>query len=149
MLPIVMVLILLLIQPGIILYDRIVMEGAAAEGCRLLTTLPSSGKDAGVDYVKRRLSAVPQQDLFHVHSGTSCSWVIELSGDETASEVSVSIKTEVKPLPLIGAGAALLGITNGSGNFEVRVKSQLASQPSWLDAGDDGFDPAKWIGAWV
>ena len=29
---------LLLLQPGILLYDRMVMQGAAAEGCRLLAT---------------------------------------------------------------------------------------------------------------
>ncbi len=40
--PVLMVLVLVLVQPGIILYDRIVMEGAAAAGCRLLATLPES-----------------------------------------------------------------------------------------------------------
>ncbi len=34
--PVLMVLVLMLVQPGIIRYDRIVMEGAAAAGCRLL-----------------------------------------------------------------------------------------------------------------
>ncbi|MGN1361061.1 MAG: TadE/TadG family type IV pilus assembly protein [Eggerthellaceae bacterium] len=29
---------LMLLQPGILLYDRVVMEGAAAEGCRVLAT---------------------------------------------------------------------------------------------------------------
>ena len=37
-LPIALLLVLLLVQPGILLYDRIVMQGAAAEACRLLAT---------------------------------------------------------------------------------------------------------------
>ena len=37
-LPVVFLLVLLLVQPGIVLYDRMVMAGAAAEGCRLLAT---------------------------------------------------------------------------------------------------------------
>ena len=66
-LPVLMVLFLLLLQPGIILYDRIVMEGAAAEGCRLIATAADPGQ-VEEDYIRRRLSAVPQADIFHVHS---------------------------------------------------------------------------------
>ena len=44
--PVVFVLVLLLVQPGILLYDRIVMEGAAADACRLLATKT----DAPVSY---------------------------------------------------------------------------------------------------
>lgn len=41
-------------SPGIVLYDRMVMAGAAAEGCRLLAT---SDGDAATceEYVRRRL----------------------------------------------------------------------------------------------
>lgn len=53
-LPVVFLLVLLLVQPGIVLYDRMVMAGAAAEGCRLLAT---SDGDAATceEYVRRRL----------------------------------------------------------------------------------------------
>ena len=37
-LPIVFLLVLLLAQPGIVLYDRMVMASAASEACRLLAT---------------------------------------------------------------------------------------------------------------
>ena len=36
--PVMFLLLLLLIQPGIVLYDRLVMGNAAAEACRLLAT---------------------------------------------------------------------------------------------------------------
>lgn len=57
-LPVVFLLVLLLVQPGIVLYDRMVMAGAAAEGCRLLAT---SDGDAATceEYVRRRLGAIP------------------------------------------------------------------------------------------
>ncbi|MDO4290914.1 MAG: TadE/TadG family type IV pilus assembly protein [Eggerthellaceae bacterium] len=145
-LPVVMLLVLLLVQPGIILYDRIVMEGAAAEGCRLLATSTGENAQANEDYIRRRLGAIPQQDLFHVH-GSSCSWVIDLQGGEASGRVSVSISTEVKPLPLIGAGASALGMTNANGNLVVSVSASQATQPTWAASG--GLNPSSWIGAWL
>ena len=38
LIPVLFTALLLLLQPGILLYDRMVMQGAAAEGCRLLAT---------------------------------------------------------------------------------------------------------------
>ena len=146
-LPILLCGLLLLLQPGIVLYDRIAMQGAAAEGCRLLAT--SSEGDAAVceEYVKRRLGSVPQHDLFHVHR-PSCTWRVELSGNEQSSEVAVSISTELKPLPLIGLGAGLLGMTNDEGNLEVRVEERASVQPAWADEGGSR-NPQDWIGSWV
>lgn len=146
-LPVLMVLVLLLVQPGIILYDRIVMQGAAAEACRLLTTSAGGDGQVGEDFVRRRLGAVPEQDLFHVHD-SACTWRIELAGDETSEQVSVSISTEVKPLPLIGAGAAFLGMTNDRGNLVVSVRAEQPTQPAWVAGSVGGASPAEWIGAW-
>lgn len=38
LIPVLFILLLLLLQPSILLFDRIVMKNAAAEGCRLLAT---------------------------------------------------------------------------------------------------------------
>ena len=38
---------LMLLQPGILLYDRVVMEGAAAEGCRVLATASGGAVGSG------------------------------------------------------------------------------------------------------
>lgn len=142
-LPIVLVLVLLLIQPGIILYDRIVMESAATEACRLLAT--SEAGELSEDYIRRRLSAVPEQDLFHVH-GSGCTWRIEMQGGEASAETSVAIRNEVRPVPLIGLGAQLLGLTNGSGNLEIEVRATQPTQPSWAVA--VGITPSGWVNTW-
>lgn len=144
-LPVLMVLVLLLLQPGIVLYDRIVMNSAAAEGCRLLATTTSSNSGTNEDYVRRRLSAVPQIDQFHVHS-SGCTWNIELSGDEGCDEVGVKISTEVKPLPLLDFGMALAGLTNASGNLLVEVEATGQVQPDWVSGATEGRNPSAWPG---
>ncbi len=144
-LPVLVLLVLLLLQPGIILYDRVVMQGAASEACRLLAT--TSGGDAGLaeDFVRRRLGAIPQLDQFHVHS-EGCSWVIELTGDEASNVASARLATEVRPLPLMDGALALLGLTNGQGNLVVQVESQQQVQPDWVDEAVEGRDPSNWTG---
>lgn len=143
--PVLMILVLLLLQPGIVLYDRIVMHGAAAEGCRLLATTTGSNEGTNEDYIRRRLSAVPQIDQFHVHS-SGCSWRIELRGDEQSDEVGVKISTEVKPLPLLDFGMALLGLTNSSGNLVVEVETTERIQPEWVQGAVEGRNPGAWPG---
>ena len=103
--PVLFLLMLMLLQPGIILYDRIIMGSAAAEGCRLLATA-SDASGSYEAFIRHRLAAVPQHDCFHVHHG-SCSWRIEMSGNESSEVVSVRICNELRPLPLFDAGAKL------------------------------------------
>ena len=47
--PLLGVLLLMLLQPGIVLYDKIVMEHAAAEGCRLLATTTAQNASTNED----------------------------------------------------------------------------------------------------
>ncbi len=148
--PVLFVLMLLLIQPGILLYDRMVMQAAAAEGCRLLATKTSASgdMDAGCEaFVRHRLSSVPSQACFHVHDG-GCSWDISCSGDEGSSTVSVRISNAVRPLPLFDAGAALLGMVDGNGNLRVEVESSMPAQPAWVEKSPLGQNPSAWIGSW-
>ena len=152
MLPVAFLIVLLLVQPGIVLYDRMVMRSAAAEGCRLLATAASEGVGDSAEqceaYVKRRLGSIPPQDCFHVHEG-GCTWSIELEGSESSQVVSVSIATEVKPLPLLDAGAALLGAVNERGNLVVKVSESYKVQPDWVASSPQGQNPAAWVGAWL
>lgn len=151
LLPVLCVMVLLLVQPGILLYDRMVMAGAAADACRLLATktdLQGSADEQCEAYVRHRLGAVPQQDCFHVHD-PECTWDIRFDGDEATQSVQVSISTEVRPLPLIGTAGELLGIVNGRGNFEVEVSVAQQTQPAWVDSSSAGREPALWIGAWL
>lgn len=152
-LPVLMVVLLLLLQPGIILYDRMVMQAAAADGCRLLATRTDalgSMDEACEAYVRHRLAAVPQQDCFHVHEGAAgCSWDIVCTGDERAQTVEVAIGNEVKPLPLLDAAATLLGMTNANGNLEVEVRVQAPTQPGWAGDALAGRSPGELVGSWL
>lgn len=147
LIPIVFVLLLLLIQPGILLYDHMVMEAAASEGCRLLATKtdaagPSDEKYKA--YILRRLGAIPPQDSFHVHHD-GCSWEIELMGDEGSAEVRVTIRNKVKPLPFFDATGRLLGLLDGSGMLTHEVTVGMPTQPSWVAGSALGLDPRAWI----
>lgn len=148
--PIVFILLLLLMQPAIILYDRIVMSGTAAETCRLLATASSAYGPTTASceaFARHRLSAVPQHDCFHM--GGSAGWVLEMEGGESSETATVRISTDLKPLPLIGAGAQALGLTNGSGCFTVTAEAHAATQPAWAGSSVSGLDPASWPGAWL
>ncbi len=151
MIPVLFALLLLLIQPAILLYDRMVMQAAATETCRLLATAaPAGGIDEGrcEEYARHRLGSIPSVDVFHVHDG-GCTWKVELQGNESSAAVSVRISTEVEPLPLVGMAAGLLGASNGRGNFEVQVEASQAAQPEWAQAAEGGLNPPGWIGVWL
>ena len=149
--PVLFLLMLLLLQPGIVLYDRLIMGNAAAEGCRLLVTSTDalgSMQESCEAFVRHRLAAVPQHDCFHVHRGR-CSWDIELSGDETSGVVSVRISNELRPLPLFDAGSHLFGMTNANGNLVIEESVTMPVQPDWVATSPAGTTPAEWIGAWA
>lgn len=149
--PVVFLLLLLLLQPGIVLYDRIVMAGAAAEGCRLLSTATDSfGSMSGSceAFIRHRLAAVPGHSCFHVHEG-DCSWRIAMEGSESSQTVTVRIGNELKPLPLLDAGAHLLGLTNASGNLYIEESATLPTQPAWAASSEIGLNPSEWPGGWL
>lgn len=148
--PIVFLLLLLLLQPGILLYDRLVMQAAAAEGCRMLATRSyASGADAYVyeEAIRRHLGAIPQQENFHRHQD-GCSWKIELLGDEYSSEVRVRITGSVRMLPLLDLGGRLLGMGDGQGNLEVRAEASAPTQGTWVEGSELGMDPGGWVDKW-
>lgn len=138
--PVVFLLLIMLCQPLIILYDRMVMENAAAETCRALMTRPESGVPDEVfeDYARRRLGSIPPLEVFHVHEG-GCSYQIELSGSEASGSVSVSISNRLRLLPLIGLGAQLLGRADASRAITQRVEVTLPSRPSWATGSPDDW----------
>jgi len=149
LIPVLLLLTLMLVQPMILLYNRMVMENAAAEGCRLLATATTQGaysQEKYEGYIQRRLAAIPPIDIFHVH-GSGCTWVITLEGNEYTPEVSVRIENQVRPLPLIGWGASLFGMTNAKNNFVQEVKISMPTQPNWVEA-SGGNDPEGWVYAY-
>lgn len=151
LIPVLLVGLLLLIQPAIVLYDRMVMHAAASEACRLLATKTDAAgpmDESWEAFVRHRLGAVPSISCFHVHEG-GCSWDIVLEGDEQSDAVSATISNELRPLPLLDAGAALLGLVNERGNLEVRVSCRQPVQPDWASRMEAGRNPKDWIGAWL
>jgi hypothetical protein len=149
LIPLLFLLILMLCQPMILLYNRMVMENAANEGCRLLATKTNQGaysEDKYEGYIKRRLAAIPPIDIFHVHTGER-SWEIEQDGDESATVVSVRILNRVRPLPLLGWGAELLGMCDDQGYLTQEVKASGRAQPDWVEDGAAGT-PRDWVEQW-
>lgn len=149
--PVMFVMLLLLVQPGILLYDRMVMQAAAAEGCRLLATKTDAlgdMKGSCEAFVRHRLAAIPPHDSFHVHEG-GCTWDIQFEGDEGAEVVRVTISTEVRLLPLLDAGAVLLGAASDRGTIRMETSVALPTQPAWVEGAPEGRDPAGWVGSWL
>lgn len=152
-LPVLMLLVLMLLQPAIVLYDRMVMQAAAAEGCRLLATSTSSlgsMESACEEFVRHRLGAIPQQDCFHVHDGTSgCSWDISITGNESSQTVEVSISGEIRPLPLLDGVSTLLGLVNERGNLVVQVSATALTQPEWAQGAFAAHSTEELVGLWL
>lgn len=143
LLPFVLLILLLLLQPAILLYTEAVMNSAASETCRLLLTRPAVGgaEEAYRGYATRRLAAIPPVDMFHVHG--PCSWSIELTGDELSETVSVSIANRIRPLPLVGGVWTSKSKLDADGCIVRRVKVSAAGRPAWVDPSMPA--PRDWV----
>ena len=139
LLPTVMVVLALLLQPACLLYTRSVMGAAAVEGARVMAT--GVGGEQGCEaYVLRRLEAVPSLSVFH--AGGSEDWEVHASHSEDGDRVSVEVVGHVKPLPLFGAVVSALGTSEEEGVvLRVRVEEDVRS--SWV-----GGDYGDWVGIW-
>lgn len=149
LIPVLFLLLLLLCQPIILLYNHMVMNGAASEACRLLSTKTSVGAysdDKYEGYVKRRLAAIPPLDIFHAHTGAK-TWDITMEGDESTSNVTVRITNKLKPLPLLDLGAGLLGLCDEEGYLVQTVEVTAPTQPSWVWGGENS-GPTQWTTQW-
>lgn len=143
LLPVTMLVLGMLLQPTLMLYTRAVMQQAAAEGARVLATREPGGvadDEACRAYVRRRLSAVPDLGAFHV--GGSDGWEIALSGDASGGEVSVEVEGRMRPLPLVGVLAGLLGEVEGE-CVVLRVCVRERVRPDWLEGGY-----GEWVSMW-
>ena len=137
--PVFMLLLALLLQPVFLLYTRASMQQAAAEGVRLLSTREGSGAatdDACVEYVKRRLAAVPDVPAFHTGE-----WEVEVMGD-ASGKASVKVVGHLRPLPLIGVLASALGEADGD-CVVLTVEASGGARPSWLEGGY-----CDWVKVW-
>ena len=138
MLPVLMVLFALLMQPVCVLYTRMVMRHTASETARVLAT--SNDMEVCRSFAARRLHAVPEASLFHV--GGDDDWQISLSKSADARVCEVSIAGHLRPLPLFGVVTRALGTMDEVG---LRVEESVSERlrPAWL-----GGDYESWMAAW-
>lgn len=144
-LPTVLLLIALLVQPAMMLYTRCVMAHTAAETCRLMSTTASSDtimSDARREYVLRRLSAVPDLPLFHV--GGQEGWDVEMEGSTSSHQARVRITGRVRPLPVIGLLMAFGSAAQGDGIVVMTVEVKTQTRPDWVEGGYD-----EWRSGWA
>lgn len=140
LLPILLVVFGLLLQPAVLLYNRCIMNAAATEGCRLITT--NVGGDTTIQaYVERHLGAIPKIPIFHVGEEWAINW--SRASDGTAN---VIIENHVDPLPFFGILAGLTDAIGDDGAIVQRVDVFCSPVPDWV-AGQ-GYDPSRWIGVW-
>lgn len=143
LLPSLMLVLAILLQPACILYTRASMSAAAAETARVLVTRVegAGGTDDAVRrFCLRRLAAVPDVSLFH--EGGPDAWEVTLDGEEGSSTVSVEVVGRVRPLPLLGVAAQAMGETDG-GCVVMRVRVEQSARPTWLE-GSYG----DWVSIW-
>ncbi len=137
MLGVVMLLFALLVQPVCVLYTKTVMSHAAAETLRVLAT--TRDVETARSFARRRLEAVVPASVFHV--GGEGDWCVSVERSST-DEASVQIAGHVRPLPLMGALAALMGTSDREGIvLEVRQSGHI--RQTWLEG-----DYESWMGAW-
>lgn len=137
--PTVMVVLALLLQPAMLLYTRSVMSGAAAEGARLATTATYDEVASLVDsYVRRRLRAVPDVACFH--DGGADAWDVSIEQD--GNRVRIRVVGHARPLPLMGVTAGLVGQMDG-GSVVLSAEVERGTRAEWV-----GGDYGDWIAAW-
>ena len=134
LIPVLLFGLVIAVQPGIVLFDRMVMEAAASEGCRVLETASAADEDEVVEYVQRRLGAVPAVSAFH-----EGPWDVEVQGAGQDGEcVSVRISHEYKPLPLVG----------GNGLVRQEVFREMDVHDDWALESEFGLSYESWIDRW-
>ncbi len=131
LLPSLLVVVALLVQPACLLYTRCVMTSAANEAVRMLAT--TTNEDEVTAFVKRRLAAVPEASVFH--SGGADDWVVEV---EQGDEAIVAVTGHVKPLPLMGFITATLGTTDDLGVL-LSVTAKGMSHQDWVEGSYDDW----------
>ena len=136
--PAVMLVLTLLIQPVCLSYTRMVMRGAAGECARAAATAYGGDVTGCKEFALRRLKAVPEVPLFHV--GGTGDWSIVVNRSDT--HVEVSIQGHARPLPLMGAVAALMRMSDGTG-VVLRVSLSVDTRADWV-----GGDYGTWQKVW-
>ncbi len=143
LIPVLLLVLGLFIQPVCLLYCSCVMNYAAAEGCRVYATnnALSNAEEVATAYVERRLSAIPNIAIFHNSDEWNISFTVKDNG-----VVVCTIKNKAATLPLFGITTALAGYMSSKGNVVQYVKVKSHCIPKWAAKLSTG--PADWISNW-
>lgn len=134
LLPSVMLVLALLLQPACLLYTRAIMREAAGECLRVSATAREGDLWSCRAFALRRLKAVPEISLFHV--GGESDWEVGIERGD--GRVRVTIEGHARPLPLMGAVAGLLSMSDGAG-VVLRVAVEQGTRPSWVRGDYDAW----------
>lgn len=137
LIPALLTVVALLVQPGCLLYTRAAMSAAAAESARLALTAESAS--AVEEFARRRLKAVPEVSVFHV--GGADDWEVVVSGAGSSSP-KVQITGHARPLPLMAAVAGALLGSDGEG-VVLSVDAEVNLRADWVDG-----SYAEWVSMW-
>ncbi len=141
LLPSLLVVFAVLMEPVCVLYTRSVMSATASELCRILATRRGDITDEQLQaFARRRLAAVPEAAPFH--GGGEEDWTIDTSGAEGDAEVTVTISGHVPLLPLFAFVSRALGVADEEG-LALSVSTTEAVRPDWLEGGYD-----DWVSMW-
>lgn len=138
LLPAILCVLALLLEPVCMGYTRSIMCGAATECLRVASTDYDGNVDDCKNFVLRRLEAVPEIPIFHV--GGKSDWDINISLD--SDQTSVRIRGHIRPLPLYASLLSLFEERDAEGVvLQVHVSGQ--TRPSWV-----GGSYAQWQTMW-
>lgn len=141
LLPTLMLIFALLVEPVCLGYTTTVMHVAAAGAARAVATDYDGSFDDCKAYALRRLKAVPEASIFHV--GGEDDWDIQMTrSDALGSSVHVEITGHARPLPLLGLTARMFGQSDGTG-VVLRAVVDGSFRPGWV-----GGDYAEWQEVW-
>lgn len=140
LLPTLLIVLTLLLQPVCLLYPRILMYYAAGDVGRMAAT--SLQQPAGSQMAERlnqlvrtRLTGVIPCSLFHV--GDAQSWDVSISVQErvegAGGQAEVHIGHRVKPIPLFAPLLETLGRLDGEGALYQEVTTRVSLRPEWDD----------------
>lgn len=136
LLPTLMLVFALLLQPACMGYTRSVMQSAAAETARAALTDTDGNFDDCVAFAKRRLAAVPEVSIFHV--GGADDWQVQVDRQDSGKKVHVDIRGHVRPLPLMGVLASTFSESDGTGVvMDVQVDEELRAD--WVGGSYDSW----------
>lgn len=130
MVPVLLAVMAMMLQPLCLFYCRTVMAQAAAEGARVMATKgPATTNDEVAAFVRRRLAAVPDASVFH--DGGNGDWDVEVESGDDGRRAVVRVKGKATPLPLVGAFSAALAGADGKVALSVEACEQV--RPGWVE----------------